>query len=100
MVNAIWYETTEEIDLNKITTITTNKNEAVQPINARSQIECVLKCKTQFHKDAFFSNENSQCFCLQGVERNKLNNKISQENQNSMGKLTNQHPMESRGILL
>ena len=35
-----------------------------QSIDARSRIECILKCRTQFNKKNGFYTEENFCFCF------------------------------------
>ena len=40
-------------------------DEDSQSINARSPIECILKCRNKFDKKAFYTDKNL-CFCTDG----------------------------------
>ena len=37
-----------------------------QSIDARSPTECILKCRNQFQKDGFYTDDNS-CYCTNGT---------------------------------
>ena len=86
-VEAVWYDT-REAKLGEISITATNEDEETKPITARSQSECVLKCKTRCKRKSFYTNNDKSCFCLQndgdGVS------KIREENQKKLGTLIKQ----------
>ena len=92
--NAIWFEVEEEeVKLGDIATIATGTNEAIKPLSANSQIECVLRCTNKCKLKAFYANTENQCFCL---ENNNGVSKIEEENQNKLGKLLKEAEPQSK----
>ena len=94
-VHAEWYDVEDKTKLAGITdsvTVTNSDNEnkqAIEPIKARSQIECVLSCKSRYRiDDAFYSEDDTEtdkrCFCLQ---KQKAENVIGEINKEKVGNL-------------
>ena len=96
---AEWYDIEDKRTLGSTNyvTITNNDNadgnkQAIEPIKARSQIECVLACKTRYRiENAFYledeTNYDKRCFCLQKKE---VGNVVGEENINRVGNLLRQ----------
>ena len=96
-VHAEWYDVKDKTKLAGITdsvTITNNdyenenKQALIEPIKARSQIECLLACRTRHRDDAFYSeddtNTDKRCYCLQ---KQKAENVIREINKEKVGNL-------------
>ena len=94
---AEWYDVEDKTTLGSINyvTITNNDNgnkQAIEPIKARSQIECVLTCKTRYRiEDAFYlegdTNNDKRCFCLQ---KREIGNVVEEESKDKIGNILHQ----------
>ena len=92
--NAIWFKVEKEgVKLGDVATTTTDTNEAIKPLSANSQVECVLRCTNKCKLKAFYTNTENQCFCL---ENNNGVSKIEEENQNKLGKLLKEAESQSK----
>ena len=94
---AEWYDVEDKTTLGSTDSVTTTNNDndngneqaLIEPIKARSQIECVLSCKTRYRIDnAFYSeddtNTDKRCYCLQ---QRKAQNVIGERSKEKVGNL-------------
>ena len=95
-VHAEWYDVEDKMKLGSTDSVTIRNNDndngnkqATEPIKARSQIECLLTCKTRYRiEDAFYSeddtNTDKRCYCLQ---KRKAENVIGEKSKEKVGNL-------------
>ena len=78
-----WYKGTRE----NRTTTTDDKEISSRPIPARSEIECVLKCRRRKNGKSFYAAKEEECYCM-----NYEDKKLFDDNKDNVeGELLKRH---------